>query len=153
MLERPSATHLCLTHLHTQTHAGIKLTQWKTLQGYLWRQKRWRDFTRGLFLLSSLTHCLRGYAGYTHTHTYTQMRTHALSELPRPRLRSQWQQWVCCSDVSVQHCMSCPVYFGMCSHSTLCYLLTTLKSGLCICFVITDICKLPLHCVCTFHME
>lgn len=91
----------------SQTHAGMK--QWRSPQGYLWGG----GTLAAASVHFALIHCLHHY-GYR-THAHTQMHSHALPDLSRPWLRSRWQQRACCSDVSVLHCMSCPVCFCLCS--------------------------------------
>lgn len=89
--ERRDLTHLnghaqriSLSHPWTHTHRHIKLTQSKSLQGCVWRQRRWRDFTRGLALLSCLplwltvsTAMLTAHSlSLTHTRKQTHTHTH-----------------------------------------------------------------------------
>lgn len=62
-------------------------------------------------LLVWLTFSTTMQPAHTHTHT-SHIKTR------RPWRHSQRQWWVFFGDVSGQHCMSCPVFFSVCSHKS-----------------------------------
>lgn len=100
---------------HTQTHHSHKTDTLKD-KSCVWRQIRSASLSLTSYLPLWLSVSTANLSVHLYTNTNTHHHTYTLFELRRPWLCSHWQQWVCCSDVSGQHCMSHPVCVCVCSY-------------------------------------